>query len=1231
MSFDISRSTFNPMNDYLGVVMEQGRVQVDADWNEFAAEFARRIQAGTLDLLGHAIYPPTTPNAFSITPTVSGSGVRSLNIGTGRLYVDGLLAENHGVPGSGSAVWDPALAELSGAPQIPNAPLQSVDYLTQQPYYPSPTSPPGNGPYLIYLDVWRRPVTYLQDASLVDSAIGVDTSGRLQTVWQVKWLDVSNVPGGVTPQTPDSEIPNWYSQTQQTAGQLTTGTTASTPAGPCSLAPAGGLYTGLENQLYRVEIHNPGSPASATFKWSRENGSVATTVTAIAQATNSLNKTAAALTVASLGRDQVLGFAAGNWIEITNDLLFLQGQPGEMHQIDSVVPATNTIILVDQLGNPANFPATQVSRIVRWDSPGIVAMPALTTPVTLENGITVSFSLNPQTGVFNTGDFWMFAARTGDGVVEPLNNAYPAGIAHHYARLAIVTYPSTAVDCRTLLQIGCQSCGCSVTVQPSGLTGLVTLQSTIDLFTNSAMPVQVCLMPGTYFLPAPLRFTSAQGNICLKPCQPGTVVIAAQTGQQSQFTDGLVVLDNVSGITLQGLTFAMAATPVVSASGVFAGVTIASLGAPVQTVLNGIVAAIGVRLVNCSGITIEDCTFSPPTFSTTAVASITPFLAGMFATGSQAGWTIRRNSFQGTGTGSGSGFQAGILMVPYAQSNSASIQPAAAPAGSAAAVSEAEAPAAERRVEAAEVPRLTVSQPVGTGARPIVNLPPIGTRPIGTPTPPIGIGIPPIKIPPPVVQPPTPQPSGVAQSGGSALPATLDSALIEQNVFTGLSLAVLALATGVSPGGGTVAGVQFTRNLLSGCFGGFWLLRPTQFGIIPYDPQFVALVGLMIALGYTLPQNDSTPQANFVTVPPSPPPVLAYTGTTAQYDSLGRQWLPDTSSSGVTQTGAASELHTVTAQITNALPGAADQFLYQSERAAPQITYTFTSLAPGYYTMVLKFAEIYDTAAGQRSINVSINNTQVLTNLDIFSIVGANSALDYVFTDIVPNSDGNILLQLTSSGQGTDPNAKISAVELDPQWDGLLPFNLLQNNTYTYANAGYYASFYYQLAQLSQQGYLNSAQTPLQLRISDNDIQGLSAPGVLLAGDDEVINSRIASLMMTGNRISASAPFGENFAGNTQGVTVAFWGAVAVTSITLAMLSSNTLINQNNNYEAVCVWLNDIMANGSNPGPQVATAVSPTQPPPQIIMTGNLLGGISVINPAPSSTALNAVFGNFLI
>jgi len=43
----------------------------------------------------------------------------------------------------------------------------------------------------VYLDVWNREVTPLERPDLVELALGVDTSTRRQTVWQVRILETS--------------------------------------------------------------------------------------------------------------------------------------------------------------------------------------------------------------------------------------------------------------------------------------------------------------------------------------------------------------------------------------------------------------------------------------------------------------------------------------------------------------------------------------------------------------------------------------------------------------------------------------------------------------------------------------------------------------------------------------------------------------------------------------------------------------------------------------------------------------------------------------------------------------------------------------------------------------------------------------------------------------------------------------------------------------------------------
>jgi Family of unknown function (DUF6519) len=538
VAFDNSRFTFDPWKNYSGVVMEQGRVQLDSDWNEWHAEIARRIQAGTLDIMGHAAYPATTPAAFQITAS---SAPNTVLIGCGRMYVDGLLAENHGLPAN--AQWDPALAELSGSPQPPPQPppppnsSNTIDF-AHQPYYPDPTLPTDTASYLFYLDVWTRPVTFLEDANLIDKAVGVDTTGRLQTVWQVKYMPAGNY----TCPTPDSEIA--YRPTAS-AGLLSTNVVPNPSVGPCCLTTGAG-YTGVENQFYRVEIHQAGpgsdtpSATSATFKWSRDNASVATGVTAITSGTDTAGNPASVLTVMSLGRDQVLGFSPGDWIEILDDWTELWGIAGILCQIDSISVSAKTITLASTVpttpttagATPPSFPvntngqtdATRNTRIIRWDQSGTVyklngtqlepwcdlsttggaiPVPASDTTLVLEDGITVVFNTSSAGGSFNIGDFWSFAARTADGMPEILVDAPPRGIHHHYTKLSVVTFgsPASYPDCRTPWTCSDQGdCGCCICTVGDGVESFgkfTSINQAINSLPKSGG--EVCILPGRYY------------------------------------------------------------------------------------------------------------------------------------------------------------------------------------------------------------------------------------------------------------------------------------------------------------------------------------------------------------------------------------------------------------------------------------------------------------------------------------------------------------------------------------------------------------------------------------------------------------------------------------------------------------------------------------------------------------------------------------------------------------
>ena len=86
-------------------------------------------------------------------------------------------------------------------------------------------------------------------------------------------------------------------------------TTAPPPTGPL-YRPADGRLSPLENQLYRVEVHRGCDTGAPTFKWSRDNGTVVTAIRKIS---------GKEIAVDDLGPDDVLGFATGQWVELSDD------------------------------------------------------------------------------------------------------------------------------------------------------------------------------------------------------------------------------------------------------------------------------------------------------------------------------------------------------------------------------------------------------------------------------------------------------------------------------------------------------------------------------------------------------------------------------------------------------------------------------------------------------------------------------------------------------------------------------------------------------------------------------------------------------------------------------------------------------------------------------------------------------------------------------------------------
>jgi Family of unknown function (DUF6519) len=225
-------------------------------------------------------------------------------------------------------------------------------------------------------------------------------------------------------------------------------------------------FTGAENQLYRVEIHRGGIAGEATFKWSRDNGSMATAW---------LGTSGFDLEVAD-----ARGFSAGNWVELTDDVAELRGLPGVLVRLAKVEGATlsvnpdavensNALHRSNDLVNPKvrRWDHFETEDTVLEDDWSILIQE---TPVgmsdddanwmNLEDGIQVRFA---DGGEYRTGDYWLIPARLAIGNIEwPASESDsfgtvtkqipPHGVEHHYAPLGFVNWANQI--------LGIDSCNC---------------------------------------------------------------------------------------------------------------------------------------------------------------------------------------------------------------------------------------------------------------------------------------------------------------------------------------------------------------------------------------------------------------------------------------------------------------------------------------------------------------------------------------------------------------------------------------------------------------------------------------------------------------------------------------------------------------------------------------------------------------------------------------------------
>ena len=185
----------------------QGTIEEIRIWNqakshnESKAQMRYPVQGTSAGLVGHWRFDVGQGIAVQDRSSYTNHGTWTGNkapiwcppelwVTKGRCYVDGILCENK---------FDIPFSQQQNAPGLrpPNL---------NKPY-----------PYLIYLDVWQRLVTAIQDPNLSEVALGgPDTATRTQTVWQVKAQPFKSLPAdtvsGCRDKTQLADLFDWPTQ-----------------------------------------------------------------------------------------------------------------------------------------------------------------------------------------------------------------------------------------------------------------------------------------------------------------------------------------------------------------------------------------------------------------------------------------------------------------------------------------------------------------------------------------------------------------------------------------------------------------------------------------------------------------------------------------------------------------------------------------------------------------------------------------------------------------------------------------------------------------------------------------------------------------------------------------------------------------------------------------------------------------------------------------------------------
>jgi hypothetical protein len=605
---DRARVSFDRSRHWRSVISQQGRVTVEADVNEEAAIAAAESRVELIDLVG----PSGTPDdGYRVIPVIDsqGSATGDLTIQHGTMYVGG--------------------ERMSLEPDLDYADQPDWVDRTGDPLWVAPAVPKGDATEAVYLLLREQEVGAVEDPALLDVALGgPDTAARRRILQRVvrahtQATDCSGALAGLEQAWAQQGL-QFDESTMQLESAAALQVSFEQPPGvasPCSPVAQGG-YLGAENQLIRVQVASVDAKGVPTLVWGYDNAFFLyrVQVTSTDQAGDTTTLTLASAPVDSYHQPQqgqaveVLEAAA----QITSPD-FIAAHSGIVTSLtDSYAPDTQQVVIGTALGAPTTDSPQLFMRV--WQDKVAYRGPD---PVALgDTGVQVT--LSSSSGIYHVGDFWTFAVRPGTPTtVSPVYPQRildapqpPNGPGMWACELALVSWADgvpTVTDCRrqfaNLVTLTEDSGGCcTVVVGPGDVGGGAGLQSLIDTLARQG-PATICLRPGTYTLPQPLRI--GKGSIITIEVCGGGAKLQGPADASKLFVLGLVFAEGASALTLRGLELALPSVEFPLTEAAIAGVPKERQGL-VAAYGKELAVSIGLYLLGAADLLVEDCTFTFP-------------------------------------------------------------------------------------------------------------------------------------------------------------------------------------------------------------------------------------------------------------------------------------------------------------------------------------------------------------------------------------------------------------------------------------------------------------------------------------------------------------------------------------------------------------------------------------------------------------------------------------------